>query len=97
MEQEQIKYQQISAKLVGSNVVNYRLEDGTLVKIYVDVMRAGVAVDQKAPDGNPLYNLSINTRIDFQTKDKTFYAPKPPTPTQPTRKTNNSNEQGYLR
>ena len=47
MAQEQIKYKQISAKLVGSNVVNFRLEDETLMKIHVEVIRIGIAVDKK--------------------------------------------------
>ena len=37
MEQQRAKFKQISAKLVGSNVVNYRLEDGALVKIHVEL------------------------------------------------------------
>jgi len=82
MAQEQIKYRQISAKLVGSNVVNFRLEDGTLLKIHVELTRVGVAVDRKAPDGTPVYNLSINTRPEVETKDKTYFAPPPPVPTQ---------------
>lgn len=93
MTQEQIKYRQISAKLVGSNVVNYRLEDGTLVKIHIELARAGVAVDRKAPDGTPLYNFSLNPRIEIETKDKTFYAPAPPIPTQST--ANKKSEQAY--
>ncbi len=81
MSQEQIKFKLISAKLVGSNVVNFRLEDETLVKVHVELGRVGVAVDRKNPDGTPIYNVSANLRIDFQPKDKTFYAPSPPMPT----------------
>jgi hypothetical protein len=47
MVQEQIKYKQISAKVVGSNVVLFRLEDETMVKVHVDMARVGVAVDRK--------------------------------------------------
>ena len=81
MAQEQIKYKLISAKLVGSNVVCFRLEDETLVKVHVELPRVGVAVDRKNPDGTPIYNVNANMRMDFETKDKTFYAPAPPTPT----------------
>ena len=84
MTEEQIKFKQISAKLVGSDVVTFRLEDGTLVKAHVDLGRVGVAVDRKNPDGTPIYNISANVRIDFETKDKTFYAPIPPVPTKST-------------
>ena len=81
MSQEQIKFRQISARLVGSNVVNFRLEDETLVKVYVELGRVGVAVDRKNPDGTPIYNANVNVRLDFQTKEGTFYAPAPPVPT----------------
>jgi hypothetical protein len=78
---EQIKYKLISAKLVGSNVVCFRLEDETLVKVHVDLARVGMAVDRKNPDGTPIYNVNAGMRIDFESKEKTFYAPAPPIPT----------------
>jgi hypothetical protein len=81
MSQEQIKYRQLSAKIVGSNVVCFRLEDETLVKAHVEITRVGVAVDRKNPDGTPLYVFSTNLRFEIETKDKTFYAPPPPQPT----------------
>jgi hypothetical protein len=81
MSEEQIKYKQLSAKLVGSNVVCFRLEDESLLKIYTELARVGVAVDRKNPDGTPIYNFSIASRVEVQTKDKTFYAPLPQVPT----------------
>jgi hypothetical protein len=47
MSQEQIKYKQLSAKIVGSNVVCFRLEDETLVKVHFEMARVGVAADRK--------------------------------------------------
>lgn len=90
---EQIKFKQLTAKLVGSNVVNFRLEDETLVKVHVEVGRVGVAIDRKNPDGTPLYNANVNLRLEFETKDKTFYAPPPPVPTQST--SHKKGEQAY--
>ena len=57
------------------------MEDEPLVKVHVDLTRVGVAVDRKNPDGTPLYLVTPSVRVDFQTKDKTFYAPPPPAPT----------------
>jgi hypothetical protein len=94
MSQEQLKYKQISSKLVGSNVVNFRLEDGTLVKVYVEMDRAGIAIERKAPDGSPLYNLGLSTRVTFESKDKTFFAPAPPIPT---KGIDNKNDKEYTR
>lgn len=84
MSGEPIKFRQISAKLVGSNVVSFRLEDETLLKAHVELVRVGVAVDRKNPDGTPIYNVNANLRMDFETKDKTFYAPIPQIPTKGT-------------
>jgi hypothetical protein len=84
MTEERIKFKQISAKLVGSNVVNFRLEDETVVKVHVELVRVGVAIDRKNSDGTPIYNINANLRMDFETKDKTFYAPMPPVPTKGT-------------
>lgn len=78
MAQEQTKFKQLSVKLVGSNVVNYRLEDETLVKVHVELTRVGVAIDRMNPDGTPIYNFSANLRFEPITKNKTFYAPLPP-------------------
>ena len=93
MAQEQIKFKQISAKLVGSNVVNFRLEDGNLLKIHLELTRIGVAIDRKAPDGTPIYNISMNPRVEIETKDRTFFAPAPPIPTQST--SDRKSEQAY--
>lgn len=84
MAQDQIKYKQLSSKLVGSNVVNFRLEDETLVKVHVELARVGAAIDRKNPDGTPLYHFDTNLRFEIQTKDKIFYAPAPPVPTKST-------------
>jgi hypothetical protein len=94
MSQENIRFKQISAKLVGSNVVNFRLEDGNLLKVHVDLQRVGVAVDRKAPDGTPIYNFSLAPpRVEIETKEKIFYGPAPPIPTQST--VNKKSEQAY--
>ena len=82
MSNEQIKYRQVGAKLVGSDVVCFRLEDETLVKVYVCLNRVGVAVDRKNPDGTALYMINSALRIEAIPKDKTFFAPSPPAPTQ---------------
>jgi len=76
---EQIKYKMISAHLVGKdNIVRFQLEDETLLILHAELTRVGVAIDRKNPDGTPIYNVNLNVRMDFQTKDKVFYAPAPP-------------------
>ena len=48
-----VEFKWLEAKPVGSDTVTFRLEDGAIVKIKVDVDRAGVAVNFTNPDGNP--------------------------------------------
>ena len=90
MSQEQINFKQISAKLVGSNVVCFRLEDETLLKVHIDVGRIGVAIDRKSPDGTPIYNINVLPRIEIELKDKMFTAPIPSVPTLGNGKNNDS-------
>jgi hypothetical protein len=89
MGEQMIKCKELSAKLVGSNVVCFRLEDETLLKVHVDIQRIGRAVDRKNPDGTPIYNFTIANRVEMQTKDRIFYAPIPPVPTQSTKEQKN--------
>jgi hypothetical protein len=74
-EEGKIEYKILEAKPVGSNIVCYRLEDGALVKIYVFIDQAGVSVDYKGPDGNPVYNITHTFRVQIVPPSKRFFAP----------------------
>lgn len=87
-EKEQVEFKWLDAKLVGNDTVVFRLEDGAMVKIKVDIRRAGVAVDFKNPDGTPRYAVDTNLGIQVIPKSKKFYIPKsklrvPPTQKEP--------------
>ena len=49
-------------KLVGSNIVTFRLEDGTTVRVKVDIAKVGVAENFKNPDGTPHYNIGFDLK-----------------------------------
>jgi hypothetical protein len=76
MEKEQVDFKWLDAKLVGSDTVVFRLEDGAMVKIKVDIGRAGVAINFKNPDGTPHYNVGAGLRIQIIPKSKKFSIPK---------------------
>jgi len=76
MEKDQVEFKWLDSKLVGSDTVVFRLEDGTMVKIKVDIRRAGVAVNFKNPDGTPRYAVDANLGIQVIPKSKKFYIPK---------------------
>ena len=76
MEKDQVEFRWVDSKLVGSNTVVFRLEDGAMVKIKVDIRRAGVAINFKNPDGTPHYAIDTNLGIEVVPKSKKFYIPK---------------------
>jgi len=76
MEKEQVEFKWLEAKLVGSDTVVFRLEDGAMVKVRVGISRAGVAINFKNPDGTPHYAIDTNLRLQIIPKSKKFYIPK---------------------
>lgn len=83
MTEELSNFKVLDAKLVGSNVVMFRLEDGTSVKVVVHLTKAGVAINNDGsfklgPTGDKIYNMNITPSIDLIAADKTFRAPLPP-------------------
>jgi hypothetical protein len=74
-----VEYQILEFKVVGSDIVCFRLEDGTLVKAKVIMTQAGVC---KSKPG--LYQISIAQPVlTIIPKDKKFFGPLPPGPPLP--------------
>jgi hypothetical protein len=91
MEKENVEFKMLDSKSVGSDTVVFRLEDGTMVKIRVEINRAGIATNFKNPDGTPHYTINAGLRIQVVPKSKKFYIPRsklrsPPPPKEPTMK-----------
>ena len=76
MPEENIEFKILETKLVGSDTVVFRLEDGAMVKIKVDIERAAVATNYKNPDGTQHYNIGTGLRIAVIPSEKKFYIPK---------------------
>jgi hypothetical protein len=76
MSEDKVEFRWLEAKCVGGNVVIFRLEDGTQVKVTVDLDRAGVAINQLAPDGNPMYNLNFSNKANIIPPTKKYTLPK---------------------
>jgi len=66
----------LDAKLVGSNTVVFRLEDGAQVKVVVDIGRAGVATNFTNPDGTPHYNIQTALRLEVTPAKKKYFIPR---------------------
>ena len=84
MPDENVEFKMLEAKLVGSDTVVFRLEDGAIVKIKVDINRAGVALNFRNPDGSPHYNISTGLNISVIPNEKKFFVPKSQLPLSPT-------------
>jgi len=71
-----VEFKMLEAKLVGSDTVTFKLEDGATVKIKIDIEQAGVAVNFTNPDGTPHYNIGTSVKIKVIPPKKKFYIPK---------------------
>jgi hypothetical protein len=49
---------------VGDEHVIFNLEDGTMVKVKVDLERVGIATNYKNPDGTPHYAVNVSQTLD---------------------------------
>jgi hypothetical protein len=72
---DKIEFNLLESKVVGSNVVVFRLSDDTLVKVYVDVDKAGVATTYRNPDGTPHYMVNTTVKLTIVPKDRKFTIP----------------------
>jgi hypothetical protein len=69
---DQIEFKWLDCRLQGNDTVIFRLEDGALVKVKVDIDRAGVATNFRNPDGTSHYNVNANLRLTVIPPDKKF-------------------------
>jgi len=73
---EKVEFRWLDAELVGSDTVTFRLEDGAIVKIKVDIQQAGIAINYTNPDGTPHYSIGTGLRINVIPSNKKFYIPR---------------------
>lgn len=62
----------LDSERVGNDFVAFKLEDGALVKVKVDLDRAGIATNHKNPDGTPHYAINTSVKITIIPNDRTF-------------------------
>lgn len=76
MSEQKVDFMWLESKCVGGDTVVFRLEDGAIVKVKVDIDRAGVAVNFTNPDGTPNYNIGTSVKISVIPANKKFSIPK---------------------
>ncbi|HWP78099.1 MAG: hypothetical protein AB1299_08185 [Thermoproteota archaeon] len=71
-----IEFKMLDYERVGNDFVAFKLEDGALVKVKVDLDRVGIATNHKNPDGTPHYAINTSVKITVIPSDRTFSVEK---------------------
>ena len=75
-QKEKIDFEMLDYKRVENEYVSFRLEDGTVVKVKVDLDRVGKAVDYRNPDGTPHYAINTAIKLSIIPSEKRFTVEK---------------------
>ena len=59
-----------------NDFVSFKLEDGTIVKVKVDLDRVGIATNFTNPDGTPHYAINTSVKLSIIPKNKKFLVEK---------------------
>jgi len=67
-----IEFKMLDYERLENEFVSFKLEDGTIVKVKVDLDRVGIATNFTNPDGTPHYAINTSVKISVIPKDGTF-------------------------
>lgn len=73
---EKIEFKMLDYKRLENEFVSFELEDGTVVKVKVDLDRVGKAVNFTNPDGTPHYAINTAVKLSIIPPDKKFTVQK---------------------
>lgn len=73
-----VEFKMLDYERIGGDFVAFKLEDGTLVKVKVDLDRVGIATNQKNPDGTPHYAINTSVKLTIIPNDRIFSVEKNP-------------------
>ena len=74
---DEIEFNMLEANADGSDEVTFQLEDGSLIKIRVNIDRAGVATNYHNSDGSKHYNVQASMSVNVISSDRTYKLSKP--------------------
>ena len=69
---EKIEFEMLDYKRLEQEFVSFELEDGTIVKVKVDLDRVGKAVNFCNPDGTPHYAINTAVKLSITPPNKKF-------------------------
>ena len=83
---EKVRTKILDFELTKGGVVEYTLEDGTLVRLQPRLEQALQEIDEDGKpisnqQGMPVYHFNFGIQTQIIPKNRTIYIPKPPDPT----------------
>ncbi|TLX82876.1 MAG: hypothetical protein E6L00_02515 [Thaumarchaeota archaeon] len=69
---EKIDFKMLDHERTGNEYVSFKLEDGTIVKVKVDLDRVGIATNYKNPDGTSHYAINTSVKITVIPNERKF-------------------------
>ena len=70
---DKIEFKMLEHERVGDEYVTFKLEDGTIVKVKVDLDRVGIALNYKNPDGTPHYAVNASLKLSLIPSERKFF------------------------
>ena len=74
---DEIEFKMLVSKVDGSDEVIFELEDGSIIKIRVNIDRAGVATNYLNSDGSKHYNVQASMSVNVIPADRKYKLTKP--------------------
>ena len=71
-----IEFKMLDHERLENDFVSFKLEDGTIVKVKVDLDRVGIAINFTNPDGTPHYAINTSVKLSIIPKNKKFLVEK---------------------
>ena len=73
---DKIEFKMLEHERLENDFVSFKLEDGTIVKVKVDLDRVGIATNFTNPDGTPHYAINTSVKLSIIPKNKKFSVEK---------------------
>lgn len=73
---DKIEFRMLDYKRLENDFVSFELEDGSIVKVKVDLDRVGKAMNFKNRDGTPRYTINTSVKVSVIPSDRTFSVEK---------------------
>ena len=73
---DKIEFKMLDYKRLENDFVSFELEDGSIVKVKVDLDRIGKALNFKNRDGTPRYTINTSIKVSIIPSDRKFSVEK---------------------